>query len=143
MEFAGKVDNNGGLRVMNRGLFDEAMSKLAGCDVVIEVSKKIHKRSSPQNSYYWSSVIPIVRQGLIEIGHVLTKNETHEFLKMRFLKTDMCDQDGVAIGERVKSTTELSKAEFAAYISSIQQFGSEYLNVYIPDPNQQVSLLST
>lgn len=143
MEFVGKVDANGGLRVINRGLFDEAMSRLAGCDVVIEVSKKIHKRSNTANAYYWSSVIPIVRQGLIEIGHVLTKAETHEFLKMRFLKADMCDQDGVVIGERVKSSTELTKSQFGEYIAGIQQFASEYLNVYIPDPNQQTSLLST
>ena len=137
MEFAGKVDNNGGLRVMNRGLFDEAMSKLAGCDVVIEVSKKIHKRSSPLNSYYWSGVVPIVREALFDLGHILTKDEVHQFLKMRFLKTDICSNDGEVIGERIKSSTELTNAGFLEYLEQIKQFSAEILGVYIPDPNEQ------
>jgi hypothetical protein len=62
---------------------------------------------------------------------------------MRVLKTEMCDQDGVVIGERVQSSTELNKSQFADYIAGIQQFAAEYLNTYIPDPNQQMSLLST
>jgi hypothetical protein len=137
MEFVGKVDANGGLRVINRGLFDEAMSRLAGCDVVIEVSKKIHKRSNSLNAYYWSGVIPLIRAALVDLGHVLTKEEVHQFLKMRFIKTEICNGDGEVIGERTKSSTELTTTEFLEYLEQIKQFSAEILGVYIPDPNEQ------
>ena len=61
-----------------------------------------------------------------------TPQEAHDAVRYKFL-TDMT-------GElpRVKSTTELSTVEFMEYIAEIQRFGAEYLDVYIPDPNEAI-----
>jgi|688.fasta_scaffold707253_2 hypothetical protein len=140
LTFQGKVDDKGQLRIINRKLFDDAMMNLCGKDITIEIEKKISKRSHPQNAYYWSGVVPVIREALINLGHILTKEEVHQFLKMRFLKTEICNSDGEIIGERTKSSTELTKSQFGDYIAQIQQFAAEILGVYVPDPNEQTQI---
>ena len=140
MKFQGKIDEQGLLRIINRKGFDEFILQWAGKDVEIEVSKKKSRRSLPQNSYYWSAVIPIIRQAFRELGHQLDNEETHEFLKHQFLKESIITEDGEYLGERIKSSTELTKSEFMDYIAEIQQFAAEKLSVYIPDPNEQTNL---
>jgi hypothetical protein len=56
---------------------------------------------------------------------------------MRFIKIEICNGDGEVIGERVKSSTELTNTGFLEYLEQIKQFSAEILGVYIPDPNEQ------
>lgn len=62
MQFQGKVDSEGVLRITNRKYFDEYLKEEL-CDkyVVIDINKKVKKRSNPQNAYYHGAVIPLVR----------------------------------------------------------------------------------
>ena len=39
-----------------------------------------------------------------------------------------------------KSTAELTTTQMMDYVSEIQQFAAEYLNVIIPDPNEQIEI---
>jgi hypothetical protein len=82
-----------------------------------------------------------VRQGLIDQGFDNFRNDesVHELLKYRFLKVDESNPDGLFV-ERIKSTTELSTSQFMDYIAEIQRWASEFLNVYIPEPNEELML---
>lgn len=141
MNFTGEISEDGKLTIINRKGFLEHIKTLSGKKVVINVVKKISQRSSPQNAYYWSCVIKLVSQGFKELGHDLTKEGVHEFLKNRFLKQEIINPNtGEYIGDRIRSTTELNKSEFADYIAEIQRFAAEYLNIYIPDPNTQTTI---
>ena len=71
----------------------------------------------------------------------MSKEDTHLFLRGKFLKDELCNSDGEVIGERIKSTTELGKGKFMDYLSDINQFAAEYLNIVIPAPNEQISIL--
>ena len=62
-----------------------------------------------------------------------------ELLKFRFLKSEYVTNDGEII-QTIRSTTELSPPEFNDYIESIQQWSAEYLNIVIPDPNEQTEI---
>ena len=42
--------------------------------------------------------------------------------------------------EIIRSTTSLSTSEFMDFIAEIQQWTSEFLGVYIPDPNEVLEL---
>jgi hypothetical protein len=141
MKFVGNVSESGVLTIVNRKLFDEFVREFSGKQVSIEVTKKINQRSSPQNRYYFGCVLPIVRDGFKDLGHKLSIEDTHLFLKNRFLEVDMVSEDGELIGKEIRSTKDLTKAEFGDYISEIQMFASEILNVYIPDANEQVKLI--
>lgn len=106
---------------------------------LLEISNS-NKRSNPQNRYYWGLVVPMIQKGIEDMGTELTKEETHEFLKARFNASDLINE---GTGEAIsipKSTTGLSKEKFGEYISKIQQFSAEFLQMIIPDPGQQVTI---
>lgn len=100
---------------------------------------KTNKRSNPQNSYYWGVVIPMIRQAFYDLGHELSAEETHEFLKGKF----NCKQvvgDGGEVVEIPLSTASLNKTDFGEYLEKIQRFASEFLGLVIPDPNEQLTI---
>jgi len=136
----GKISDEGVLTIVNRKTFDADIKEFAGKNVVITVERRKSQRSSQQNRYYYGCVVPIVQQGLKDIGHRLSKEDTHLFLRNRFLTQELVSSEGEVIGNRLRSTTELNKSEFADYTSEIQQFSAEYLNIVIPDPLTQVTI---
>jgi hypothetical protein len=141
MKYTGQVNEEGILKIVNRKQFDADLKEFAGKYVFVEVTRKRSKRSDNQNRYYWSGVIPMVRLGLKDLGYKLSIEDTHLFLRNKFLLEEMVNGDGELIGSRVKSTTELNKMQFGDYISEIQQFSAEYLGVVIPDPETQTTLI--
>lgn len=142
MRFYGQVSEEGVLKITNRKQFDVDIKDFSGKYVVIDITRKKSIRSLSQNAYYHSAVVPLVRQGLKDLGHKLTLEDTHLFLRGKFLKEELVSEDGEVIGERIKSTTELTKSAFADYISEIQQFSAEILGVNIPNPNEQLHILN-
>jgi hypothetical protein len=84
-------------------------------------------------------MLPIVKEGLKGVGIDMSKEQTHEMLKYRFLKREFITSDGDIL-QIIGSTTELSTKEFNEYIESIQIWSAEYLNVNIPDPNEQTEI---
>lgn len=135
--FYGTVDN-GKLILDAREAFIEEIRKHECKQIVIEV-RQSRKRSNQQNRYYWGAMLPIVRDGMKQLGVVVSIEQAHELLKFRFLKSEYVTTDGEVI-ETIKSTTELSPAEFNEYIERVQQWSAEYLHIDIPDPNKQTTL---
>lgn len=141
MKFIGNISESGTLTIVNRKSFDEFVSQYAGKQVVIDVTKKISKRSDSQNRYYYGCVIPIIQQAFKDLGHKISKEDTHLFLRNRFLQQELITEDGEVIGSRIKSTKELTKSAFGDYLFEITQFAAEILNVQVPNPNEQVNLI--
>jgi hypothetical protein len=111
--------------------------------LVFTVEEFRQKRSSPQNRYYHGVVVELIYRGmqdagidrLYDHGPMLTKDRTHDYLKDMFLKAPG------PFGEITRSTTELNTQEFGEYIERCVQFAAEYLNVVIPPPGEQMSLI--
>ena len=136
MRHQATIKPDGSLIIKARPLFDEGLRLMArekDLDVTIEVKKARKYRSVFQNSYYWGVVITLVAGRLKELGHDVDKDLTHEFLKGRFLYTEM------TAGEETmrvpKKTSDLSTTEFEEYVETVKQFAAETLEVFIPDPN--------
>jgi len=70
----------------------------------------------------------------------MTKEQTHELLKLRFLKETILANDNGEYIERIKSTTELTTTEFMELIMEVQKFAIEYFNTEIPNPNEEITL---
>lgn len=108
--------------------------------VTIIASDTKPKRSTPANRYYWGVVVELIYLALKESGWEVNREGTHELLRVRFLSEDKpIGNDGEFV-TRVKSTTELDSVEFGTYIERCKQFAAEYLNVVIPEPNEQMSI---
>ena len=104
--------------------------------------KKKTKRSTSQNRYWWGGVLPLVKQGLNDIGYheVKTNEEAHEVIKALFLKKYIDNGTETAL-EMSGSTTDLTTIEFNELIANVQQWAAEFLGIVIPDPNQQLVLM--
>lgn len=142
MNYEIKSNVSGGILKRNRNLIKDAIQSFEGKDVIIKIEKARKKRSNPQNAYYHSVVIPLVQQGLKDTGNIMTRENVHDLLKLRFLKiqVNVNESTGEFI-ERIKSTTELSTSEMMDYIAEIQQFSAEYFGIVIPDPNTDLQMV--
>lgn len=114
--------------------------KARNVPVVLTVEEYKDKRSNQANRYYWGVIVELIHRALNEGGFEVSREGTHDLLKFRFLKEDKpLGEDGEFITV-IKSTTELDKEEFGAYIERCIQFAAEYLNVVIPEPGEQLSI---
>lgn len=126
-------------KIVNNGTIRKLFNDLADGKYLIEISRH-NKRSTPQNRYYWGLIIPVVQKGIKDLGTELTTEETHQFLKARFNFQEIVNHE---TGEAIpvpRSTTGLTKIQFAEYIDNIQRFAVEFLNIIIPDPGEQQKL---
>lgn len=88
-------------------------------------------RSTQQNRAYFGIAVKLIGDHL---GY--DREEMHKALAGKFLGFDE-----VKIGDEVmlvpKSTTHLSTREFNEYYAKIQRWAAEFLNISIPDPNEE------
>lgn len=136
--FFGKTVN-GVPKISRRNEMQEALLAFEGKEFQITIEKKKKSRSLNQNGYYHAVVVPMVRQGLIDIGTKLTREETHEILKMKFLKKEVVLEETGEILNYTGSSAELTTTQFMDYIAEIQMWAAEFLNVVIPDPASQIN----
>lgn len=94
------------------------------------------QRSSNQNRYYWSVPVQLISE---QTG--FSKDEVHELLKRKFLKDiRMVDtKNGYKEIELTKSTTDLDTKQMEDFLSQIRIWASEYLQCFIPEPNENLS----
>lgn len=104
--------------------------------VTVESNKS---RSNPQNRFYWGICLPLVKEGLIDVGYreIRTNEEVHDMMKYMFLKKQIVNEETGEVIESTGSTAQLSTIEFMEYIDRIAQFAAEMLSVVIPEPNSQ------
>ena len=99
----------------------------AGASVQVYLREKRHARTMPQNRYYWGVLLSTIAA---HTGH--TSEDLHEVFKQRFLPRHF-----VVVGDQehnvTKSTTELSKQEFTAYLHQVRAFAETELGVLVPD----------
>lgn len=116
-------------KVASEAIKRELLS-LAGKRITISIEKYTNKRSTQQNAYYHSVCVKIISD---HTGY--TTDEVHELLKESFLGTKE-----IKIGDKASkvpnSTTKLTTTDFMVYISEIQQWAAEKLDIYLPDPNE-------
>ena len=105
LKYFGKVDD-GKLTIFQRNDMVSGLQNL-GSGFVEIIIRLAGKRSSPQNRYYWGAMLPIVKDGLKGVGIEMSKEQTHEMLKYKFIKREFITSDGDIL-QSIGSTTELS-----------------------------------
>lgn len=143
MIFNGHIKPNGVLIIHNRTLFDNAVGSMArenDVKVTIEVKKAKVNRSLMQNAYYFGVCVSMVQERLRDLGHDITKEDTHNLLRGRFLFTELIDDKTGEVVKIPRSTKNLTKTEFMDYIEDIKRFGAEVLDIVIPDAGEQLKI---
>jgi hypothetical protein len=138
-ELSGHISETGEVVIQNKRLLREWASRFKGKNIKIRIERAGSRRSHPQNAYYWSCVVEEIRLALLQLGHQMTKEETHEFLKGKFNSVSLPNAHGEAI-DVPGTTTTMTKTEFGEYIEKIAQFATEYLGIVLPQPGEKLEL---
>lgn len=113
------------------------LSSFEGKEIVLTVKEFKKTRSLEQNAYYWCVVVDLIgkHQGYMPNEY---EERVHMVLRSMFLGkyVEIKTKEGVEKIRVAKSTTKLNTKEFEEYLSNIRQWASEYLNLYIPLPDE-------
>jgi len=124
--FLGKVEK-GKLILNTPGRFQIHLAKYEGQEVEIQVRKKKSQRSINQNAAYWGIAIEILCE---HTGY--DKETLHDALRQKFASR-VDAETGLTV---IESTTKMDTVRFMKYYDDIQRWAMDFLNVYIPDPNE-------
>jgi hypothetical protein len=133
---------NGNLK-RNSPLIIDALKSFEGKTIILTIEKATKKRSNQQNNFYWGIVIPILQKGLHDAtGEVRDINSIHYQIVLPLLapKREIVNtKTGEIITEHLTSS-QMTTSEFMDFILNIQKWSSEFLQVEIPNPNEQTTL---
>jgi hypothetical protein len=135
--FATKKD--GKFTITQRKTFEEGLSLLPDGNYTVIVEKRKKKRSLSQNNYYFL-LVAMIRDRLIDLGHDVDSETTHEMLKGRLLYSEMIDENSGEIIKIPRSTKKLGTSEFMDYIEDVKRFSAEVIGLVLPDPNDQIEI---
>lgn len=119
-------------------LFFEKFLQLPNGDYILTVTPNRKTRSNQQNAYLWGVVYPAVLFGLQDAGWEITHEEqVHEYCKQAFAAREVINKDTGEVLTLPSSTARMQTAEFNVYVDKIKAFAFEYLNITIPEPNEE------
>jgi hypothetical protein len=130
-------------KVHQKTYFDDFLKQFAGKSVKVTVEKWKKQRSLNQNSYYWGCVLPCVIDGMVDVGYPrseLSAVLVHDFLKAKFVKKEVINEQTGEVISMIGSTSALSTTDMMTYIDDIKIWASEFLGIYIPEPMEQSEL---
>lgn len=143
MDFNATLKPDGKLTIHRRKSMDSWLLSQAGDEeqrFIVTIEKVKKKRSHGANRYYWGVVILIIQRGLVELGHDLNKDETHEFLLSNFAYSEIVNEETGEIVRVPGKTSKMSGREFWEYIERVARFAAENLHEVIPPPNEQAQI---
>jgi hypothetical protein len=131
-----------GKMTTNRSVLSQAMSAFNGMEVDITIERHKRKRSNPQNSYLHGAVLPIIRNRLIELGinEAQSKEWVFDFVKANCLVTEVVNMETGEVLKSLGKSSALSTWEFNEFVERIQQYCSEKLSLYIPNPGEDITM---
>ena len=120
---------------MHQTYFATVMGYDPEVEIELSITRITDKRSRPQINYFYSTLLPIIKQGLETIqGEVFTKEEVISFLKDKFFYEEVMVEDKF---EKVQvSLATASKEEVSRFISDVIEFAQDILQVTIPQPTK-------
>jgi hypothetical protein len=140
MKFEGtlSIDKEGQPRIQEKAMWQQWCSDHKGkkCQVIV---KPLSRKSDPMRRYYFGVVVEMYRTEFRKLGHNLTKDDTHEFIKTLCpsMKREMVLPTGEIV-TRWQSIADpsFSNTDFMDYLAELQQYAAENLDLIIPDPNE-------
>ena len=138
IEIISSIENN--LFKRNRNLVLNAIKHFNNKEVIITFSKAKKERSNQQNRFYWGIVVPLVQNGLLEAtGELRSSDNIHYkiLLPMFAPVNELVNKDtGEIVSEKITSS-EMTTTQFMEFILEVQKWSSEFLNIDIPNPNEE------
>jgi hypothetical protein len=137
------IDEKGAAKMLERAFFAQFCHDHKGrkCSIVV---KPLSRKSDPLRRYYFGVVVAMYQQTFRRLGHNLTKDDTHEFIKSLCpsMKREMIMPTGEVVTRwQSISDKSFSNTDFLVYIEELKQWAAESLDLIIPDPNDFLGLV--
>jgi len=132
-----------GIFKRNRNLVIDAIKSFEGKEVVISLEKPKKKRSNNQNRFYWGCVIPLIQNGIKEAtGEFRSADNIHYNILLPLfapLRELVNINTGEITNERLTSS-DMTTTQFCEFIMELQKWSKEFLDIDIPNPNEDLQL---
>ena len=131
---------NGNIK-RNREQIKQAIASFEGKEIIITIDKAKKTRSNNQNNFYWGVCIPLIQSGLKDATGEFFGNDNIHYdmlLKMFAPTFDVVNVHNGLVMSRQISSSEMTTTQFCEYIMEVQKWASEFLNINIPDPNEEI-----
>lgn len=141
LTYFGKITEAGGLDITNKRGFLSDLKELAGKAIRITIEGKA-KRSNKQNAYLHGCIVPIVKAHLLDLGWKEAKSDewVKNYIKYNCLIKEVSNEQTGEVIKTLGESSMLTKSEFMDFVADIQRFCSEMLDLYVPDPGEQVQM---
>ena len=127
---------------LNRQKFAESIACMPNGYAMVQVERMYRKRSLLQNNYYWGVMLPMVHEGLKDLGWELSLLQCHEWLMEKFSReTIQNEKTGEMVDITVRSS-EQSTVQMMAYFEAVSRFAAQELGVIVPQPNEQLKIFA-
>lgn len=131
----GKINEKGKLQIY-MGELNDFCNKNREKRVLATFTIMGESASQSLKGYYFSYVVPTIRQAMWENGDRRTLEDTDLYLRTI---SPICRKEQM-VGEKweyeLKTIHELTNKELIEHINTIKQFGAENFYVYINDPTE-------
>jgi len=145
IEAHGVITDQGDLKLFNRELFLKQIkesSKGKQRSIRITLVENEDNISSGQRRYFFGVVARMIQSRFMELGDSYQLRDVVFFLKNNFMfRERVCKFTGEIIKELISlsdSDEGMTKPEFQHSKEAIQQWATEKLDLYIPDPKEKV-----
>ncbi len=141
LEYYGIKEQDKAFRVINSALFKAELDQLPKGRYRITVEKHRNKKSHPQLKYLFGCVYVYALKYLNEAGWEFTTiDEVDAFFKDLYAKKEVLNRITGEIRMIPALKRDFLTIDMMTYIEAIRTHCSEYLNGYIPGPEEQANI---
>jgi hypothetical protein len=127
-------------RVVNSSDFYRELNALKG-RYRLTIERYRRSKSNPQLRWLYGQVYPLVLKGLNDAGWEFTTiAEVDEYCKSMFASREVLNRHTGEIMFVPGLKRDMTTTEMMTYVDAIRDWASEYLNINIPEPEQQMAM---
>ena len=143
IQYIGVKEDGKPFRIVNRALLDQELTALPKGRYRLTVEKYRNSKSNAQLGYLFACVYPFVLRGLTETGweDITTLYQVDALCKSLFSNQEIVNRETAEIMTIPALKREMTTTEMMTYVESIRSWASEFLQIEIPEPQEQLTLL--
>lgn len=129
------------LGIVNRNQLRDFFVNLPTGKYLLKAERK-DKRSNQQNRYLHGIMLPIIRDALKDAGwnQIKTIEDAKDFVKVKFLKYDLVNEETGEVVEMYRNTSALTKLQFMELVTDVQIWLLDMFNINLPLPGEQAKM---
>ena len=140
IEYFGKVDEKGILKIFDRVSFSDDLKDFCDKEVKVIVELK-SKRGLNRNAFYWGNFMTSQIDCFKErFGETYTKEQIHEFNKMNFWGEELLIEETGEVIKMPGSSATQSDDEFKEKLENCRAYFRQNLDWELPYPKKQSQL---